>query len=144
MGERIMMQKLAPAVCMPRKMRKRRGPLTRGWQAFPIKHQTVNIFGFAAQTISVEITELHYSRIKEAGNTKTNECGYLLIKHYSQKQEVGQVLPATGALHSWPLLPSPVVFAAPCIHTKLSGFRVWVGKEAGEDFSAKFYLRISL
>lgn len=62
MSEKIEVSKLVPAMCMPKNVKKGKCLLTKYWQTFSTKGQIVNILG---QTVSVEITKLHYYNIKE-------------------------------------------------------------------------------
>lgn len=52
-------------------------------QTFSVKGQTVNIFSFVSQVISVTTTQLCHCNTESAiGNTKTSKCGCVPIKLY--------------------------------------------------------------
>lgn len=55
-------------------------PLVLGWQTFPVKCQTVNIFSFAGHMVSAVTIQLcHYSMKEAKDNTKINGCDCVLV-----------------------------------------------------------------
>lgn len=63
--------------------------LEEGLANFSVKGQTVNISDFAGHIGSVKITQQCHCSVKATiNNMQKNECDYVPIKHYLQKQAV--------------------------------------------------------